>query len=76
MPADPGVLTAEFKVNLLSPATSSDSLLAEGQVVRASPRPAERLSAAAEVGVADQIPRMEEHPKNAHLRSQAHGPRG
>jgi acyl-coenzyme A thioesterase PaaI-like protein len=53
MPADAGVLTAEFKVNLLSPATSSDSLLAEGQVVRASPRPAERLSAAAEVGVAD-----------------------
>jgi uncharacterized protein (TIGR00369 family) len=34
MPADMEVLTAEFKVNLLAPA-SGDSLVAEGQVVRA-----------------------------------------
>jgi uncharacterized protein (TIGR00369 family) len=34
MPADMEVLTAEFKVNLLAPA-SGDRLVAEGQVVRA-----------------------------------------
>jgi uncharacterized protein (TIGR00369 family) len=34
MPADMEVLTAEFKVNLLAPA-GGDSLVAEGQVVRA-----------------------------------------
>jgi uncharacterized protein (TIGR00369 family) len=34
MPADMEVLTAELKVNLLAPA-SGDSLVAEGQVVRA-----------------------------------------
>jgi uncharacterized protein (TIGR00369 family) len=34
MPADLEVLTAELKVNLLAPA-SGDSLIAEGQVVRA-----------------------------------------
>jgi uncharacterized protein (TIGR00369 family) len=33
MPADMEVLTAEFKVNLLAPATG-ESLVAEGQVVR------------------------------------------
>jgi uncharacterized protein (TIGR00369 family) len=34
MPADMDVLTAEFKVNLLAPA-GGDSLVAEGEVVRA-----------------------------------------
>jgi uncharacterized protein (TIGR00369 family) len=34
MPAEMEVLTAEFKVNLLAP-VSGDSLIAEGQVVRA-----------------------------------------
>jgi acyl-coenzyme A thioesterase PaaI-like protein len=37
VPADMEVLTAEFKVNLLTPA-SGNSLVAEGQVVRPDAR--------------------------------------